>query len=138
MFCRVEHANEKHFSATANNGRRIALQQQFAVLVTVWAKLVDNSAVIVAKSRSNSIIVRGRSPGHFKYRSLGSHDSTETSLPPSSVEDTLYSSSSDFPTQTRLQQGEQILQQPTGASLLGNYTVQCRRGGRCGCTTEIK
>jgi len=56
--------------ATANNGKRRAQQQYFLVVVELWASVArahgDNSWVLIATKESDPMVVRGRSPGHYK------------------------------------------------------------------------
>ncbi|KAL8939404.1 MAG: hypothetical protein Q9216_003369 [Gyalolechia sp. 2 TL-2023] len=54
--------------ATANNGRRKELQQHFVVRLQVVATLSTGARVAICDSRSNAIIVRGRSPRNFQAR----------------------------------------------------------------------
>ncbi|KAK3187401.1 hypothetical protein K4F52_003746 [Lecanicillium sp. MT-2017a] len=57
-------------SATMNNGNRRQTQQYFHLLVELWADIGGAQGtgqyVRVAYRRSRRIIVRGRSPGHYK------------------------------------------------------------------------
>ncbi len=57
-------------SATMNNGNRRQTQQYFHLLIELWADIGGAQAtgqyVRVAYRRSRRIIVRGRSPGHYK------------------------------------------------------------------------
>lgn len=55
--------------ATANNGKRRAQQQYFHVVVELFADVGrhgDNQWVKVATAQSHPMVVRGRSPGHYK------------------------------------------------------------------------
>lgn len=59
--------------ATANNGKRRAQQQYYNLVVELHAKIsspvstgVGSQWVRVAKKLSDSMVVRGRSPGHYK------------------------------------------------------------------------
>lgn len=54
--------------ATANNGRRRELQQHFILRIKLMATLATGAKVAVAEAKSNSIIVRGRSPRNFATR----------------------------------------------------------------------
>ncbi|KAI5272319.1 p53-like transcription factor [Aureobasidium subglaciale] len=55
-------------SATANNGRRKELQQHFIVHLKVVATLATGGKVTICHSKSNPIVVRGRSPRNFQSR----------------------------------------------------------------------
>ncbi|KAJ2766536.1 hypothetical protein IWQ56_002968, partial [Coemansia nantahalensis] len=52
-------------TATANNGKRRAAQQYYALEVELLAACDDGHCVAVATSTSSPIVVRGRSPGHY-------------------------------------------------------------------------
>ena len=56
--------------ATANNGKRRAQQQYFHVVVELSACVPNSSSgeqwVIIATKESEPMVVRGRSPGHYK------------------------------------------------------------------------
>lgn len=68
--------------ATANNGKRRAQQQFFHVVVELWADVVrmgKSEWVEIATRQSAQMVVRGRSPGHYKDN--GRRDST-TSMDP--------------------------------------------------------
>ena len=55
--------------ATANNGKRRAQQQYFHVVVELFADVGrhgDRQWVMVASAQSHPMVVRGRSPGHYK------------------------------------------------------------------------
>ncbi|KEF59828.1 uncharacterized protein A1O9_04676 [Exophiala aquamarina CBS 119918] len=56
--------------ATANNGKRRAQQQYFLVVVELSASVArargDESWVVIATKESDPMVVRGRSPGHYK------------------------------------------------------------------------
>ena len=54
--------------ATANNGRRKELQQQFIVRLKVVAALANGMGVTLCEADSGPIIVRGRSPRNFESR----------------------------------------------------------------------
>lgn len=54
--------------ATANNGRRKELQQQFVVRLKVVATLANGIGVTLCEADSGPIIVRGRSPRNFESR----------------------------------------------------------------------
>ncbi|OJJ46619.1 hypothetical protein ASPZODRAFT_16376 [Penicilliopsis zonata CBS 506.65] len=71
--------------ATANNGKRRAQQQYYNLVVELWAELADSvnedgetEWVKIARRLSDPMVVRGRSPGHYKD---GRRDST-TSMGP--------------------------------------------------------
>jgi hypothetical protein len=55
-------------SATANNGRRKELQQHFIVHLKVVATLATGGKVTICHTKSNPIVVRGRSPRNFSSR----------------------------------------------------------------------
>ncbi|KAI5307297.1 hypothetical protein KEM56_000581 [Ascosphaera pollenicola] len=66
--------------ATANNGKRRATQQYYNLVVTLYADVSSKGApnwVPLAKRKSEPIIVRGRSPSH--YKDSGKHGAPETS-----------------------------------------------------------
>lgn len=69
--------------ATANNGKRRAQQQYFLVVVELSACVSrahgDESWVLIATKESDPMVVRGRSPGHYKDN--GRRDS-ESSMDP--------------------------------------------------------
>lgn len=56
--------------ATANNGKRRAQQQYFLVVVELSANIArtpgDENWVLIATKESDPMVVRGRSPGHYK------------------------------------------------------------------------
>ncbi|KAK2737727.1 hypothetical protein FQN55_000942 [Onygenales sp. PD_40] len=57
--------------ATANNGKRRAQQQYYNLVVELYAEVplangVESRWVLIAKRLSHSMVVRGRSPGHYK------------------------------------------------------------------------
>ncbi|RMZ90156.1 hypothetical protein DV736_g2607, partial [Chaetothyriales sp. CBS 134916] len=55
--------------ATANNGKRRAQQQYFHVVVELWACINRKHGedwVLMATQDSDQVVVRGRSPGHYK------------------------------------------------------------------------
>ncbi|KIW32863.1 uncharacterized protein PV07_04377 [Cladophialophora immunda] len=55
--------------ATANNGKRRAQQQYFLVVVELSANIgrqSDENWVVIATKESDPMVVRGRSPGHYK------------------------------------------------------------------------
>lgn len=55
--------------ATANNGKRRAQQQYYNLVVELFAEInngVGSQWVLVAKRLSHPMVVRGRSPGHYK------------------------------------------------------------------------
>lgn len=55
-------------SATANNGRRKELQQHFVVHLKVVATLATGGKITICQTKSNPIVVRGRSPRNFQSR----------------------------------------------------------------------
>ncbi len=68
--------------ATANNGKRRAQQQFFHVVVELWAdvgRMGKSEWIEIATRQSAQMVVRGRSPGHYKDN--GRRDST-TSMDP--------------------------------------------------------
>lgn len=69
--------------ATANNGKRRAQQQYFLVVVELSANIARNQGeedwVVIATKESDPMVVRGRSPGHYKDN--GRRDS-QTSMDP--------------------------------------------------------
>ncbi|EXJ90550.1 hypothetical protein A1O1_03653 [Capronia coronata CBS 617.96] len=69
--------------ATANNGKRRAQQQYFLVVVELSANIArspgDENWVVIATKESDPMVVRGRSPGHYKDN--GRRDS-QTSMDP--------------------------------------------------------
>ncbi|KIV89654.1 hypothetical protein PV10_07039 [Exophiala mesophila] len=84
--------------ATANNGKRRAQQQYFQVVVELSADIGRTSGtedwVLIATRESEPVVVRGRSPGHYKDtqrrdsqtsmdpdRGNGSGDSSQSSIP---------------------------------------------------------
>ncbi|KAK6383786.1 hypothetical protein LTS17_003078 [Exophiala oligosperma] len=56
--------------ATANNGKRRAQQQYFLLVVELSANIArspgDENWVVIATKESDPMVVRGRSPGHYK------------------------------------------------------------------------
>ncbi|KAI1298685.1 hypothetical protein EDD11_006755 [Mortierella claussenii] len=52
-------------TATANNGKRRAAQQYYQVHVDLFAETDSGERVMVARSFSAPLVVRGRSPGHY-------------------------------------------------------------------------
>ncbi|KAF9921044.1 meiosis-specific transcription factor ndt80 [Linnemannia zychae] len=52
-------------TATANNGKRRAAQQFYILIVDLFAHTQDGHIIRVAASQSDSLVVRGRSPGHY-------------------------------------------------------------------------
>ncbi|EXJ81006.1 hypothetical protein A1O3_07294 [Capronia epimyces CBS 606.96] len=56
--------------ATANNGKRRAQQQYFLVVVELSANIArtpgEENWVVIASKESDPMVVRGRSPGHYK------------------------------------------------------------------------
>ena len=70
--------------ATANNGKRRAQQQYYNLVVELYAEIsnpvagCDTQWVKIARKQSHPMVVRGRSPGHYKD---GRRDST-TSMGP--------------------------------------------------------
>lgn len=73
--------------ATANNGKRRAQQQFYQLVTELYADISDSGPesspqwVLIAKKFSAPMVVRGRSPGHYKDN--GRRDST-TSIGPDS------------------------------------------------------
>lgn len=69
--------------ATANNGKRRAQQQYFLVVVELSANIArapgEENWVLIATKESDPMVVRGRSPGHYKDN--GRRDS-QTSMDP--------------------------------------------------------
>jgi len=64
--------------ATANNGKRRAAQQYYHLLVELWADVGNQSPekqLRVAYRKSDKMIVRGRSPGHYQGDRRGSTSS---------------------------------------------------------------
>ncbi|KOS18285.1 Transcription factor vib-1 [Escovopsis weberi] len=64
--------------ATQNNGRRRAAQQYYHLMVELWADLgtqMSEKWVKVAFRKSEKMIVRGRSPGHYQNGKSRSHSS---------------------------------------------------------------
>ena len=51
--------------STANNGKRADIQQYFYLKLEVIARLEDGRIFPIAETVSDSLIIRGRSPGHF-------------------------------------------------------------------------
>lgn len=74
--------------ATANNGKRRAQQQYYNLVVELHAEVVTSSGaskwVEVARRQSHPMVVRGRSPGHYKD---GRRDSTASMGPDGSSGD---------------------------------------------------
>ncbi|PGH16742.1 hypothetical protein AJ79_01615 [Helicocarpus griseus UAMH5409] len=57
--------------ATANNGKRRAQQQYYNLVVELYAEITTQNGaelqwVLIAKRLSHPMVVRGRSPGHYK------------------------------------------------------------------------
>jgi hypothetical protein len=52
-------------TATANNGKRRATQQFYILMVDLFAHTQDGRIIRVAASQSDTLVVRGRSPGHY-------------------------------------------------------------------------
>ncbi|KAF9095771.1 meiosis-specific transcription factor ndt80 [Mortierella sp. GBA35] len=52
-------------TATANNGKRRATQQYYILMVDLYAHTEDGQVFRVAATQSDSLVVRGRSPGHY-------------------------------------------------------------------------
>lgn len=69
--------------ATANNGKRRAQQQYFVVVVELSVNVArtpgDENWIVIATKESEPMVVRGRSPGHYKDN--GRRDS-QTSMDP--------------------------------------------------------
>ena len=82
----VQHTFERiqFQKATANNGKRRAQQQYYNLIVELYAEVsnpvagCDSQWIKIAKRESQPMVVRGRSPGHYKD---GRRDST-TSMGP--------------------------------------------------------
>lgn len=69
--------------ATANNGKRRAQQQFYNLVVELQAEVAgpvggESQWVLIARRHSDSMVVRGRSPGHYKD---GRRDSTASMGP---------------------------------------------------------
>ncbi|KAJ5485124.1 NDT80 / PhoG like DNA-binding family protein [Penicillium diatomitis] len=69
--------------ATANNGKRRAQQQFYNLVVELYAEVSGSlesrtQSVLIARRHSESLVVRGRSPGHYRD---GRRDSTASSGP---------------------------------------------------------
>ncbi|KAL6896464.1 p53-like transcription factor [Trichoderma evansii] len=62
--------------ATQNNGKRRAAQQYYHLMVELWADLgsqTPDKFVKIAYRKSEKMIVRGRSPGHYQNEKRRSH-----------------------------------------------------------------
>lgn len=75
--------------ATANNGKRRAQQQYYNLVVELHAEVSDpvtgeSEPVLIARRHSHRMVVRGRSPGHYKD---GRRDSTASMGPDGSSGD---------------------------------------------------
>ncbi|KAG0263157.1 hypothetical protein DFQ27_001901 [Actinomortierella ambigua] len=72
-------------TATANNGKRRAAQQYYVLQVDLYATTEDGRLYRVASTQSASLVVRGRSPGHYadNHERFSQHASVPTS--PTSV-----------------------------------------------------
>ncbi|KAJ5281693.1 p53-like transcription factor DNA-binding [Penicillium angulare] len=75
--------------ATANNGKRRAQQQYYNLVVELHAEVSDPvtgefEPIIIARRHSHRMVVRGRSPGHYKD---GRRDSTASMGPDGSAGD---------------------------------------------------
>ncbi|KAJ5915202.1 p53-like transcription factor DNA-binding [Penicillium verhagenii] len=75
--------------ATANNGKRRAQQQYYNLVVELHAEIADpvtgeSEPILVARRHSHRMVVRGRSPGHYKD---GRRDSTASMGPDGSSGD---------------------------------------------------
>ncbi|OKL62428.1 hypothetical protein UA08_02599 [Talaromyces atroroseus] len=84
--------------ATANNGKRRAQQQYYNLVVELHAKVERQDGlqwVKVAKKISDPMVVRGRSPGHYKDGRRGSSASTGDGGDPGDAGRTILSSSID-------------------------------------------
>ncbi|KAL7315206.1 meiosis-specific transcription factor ndt80 [Mucor circinelloides] len=64
-------------TATANNGKRRAAQQYYVIVVELLAKLRNGNTITVATAKSSSLVVRGRSPGHYAETDSGAHSSSK-------------------------------------------------------------
>ena len=70
--------------ATANNGKRRAAQQYFSLIVEAYAVILGAQGpeeIRVAVAKSNPVVVRGRSPGHYSDNLLASSNSESKSRP---------------------------------------------------------
>lgn len=68
-------------SATANNGKRRASQQYFHLMVELWVDIRADGAdkakwVKIAYTISDKVVVRGRSPSHYKAENQGGGSSS--------------------------------------------------------------
>lgn len=61
--------------ATANNGKRKATQQYFRFVTQLFAE-VGTQSIKIAQIKSAKLVVRGRSPGHYKTERYPSSDET--------------------------------------------------------------
>ncbi|KAI1177439.1 hypothetical protein F4777DRAFT_205442 [Nemania sp. FL0916] len=64
--------------ATANNGKRRAAQQYYHLIVELYADVGSHSGdqyIKIAERKSEKMIVRGRSPGHYQNERRGSTSS---------------------------------------------------------------
>ncbi|KAB8254641.1 hypothetical protein BDV32DRAFT_11656 [Aspergillus pseudonomiae] len=52
--------------ATANNGKRRAQQQYYNLVVDLYAEVAESQWIKIARKLSHPMVVRGRSPGHYK------------------------------------------------------------------------
>ncbi|KAE8410278.1 hypothetical protein BDV36DRAFT_278339 [Aspergillus pseudocaelatus] len=52
--------------ATANNGKRRAQQQYYNLVVDLYAEIAESQWIKIARKLSHPMVVRGRSPGHYK------------------------------------------------------------------------
>ncbi|KAF9428469.1 hypothetical protein BGZ94_002260 [Podila epigama] len=52
-------------TATANNGKRKAAQQFYVLMVDLYAHTESGRTICVASCQSDTLVVRGRSPGHY-------------------------------------------------------------------------
>ncbi|CEP08848.1 hypothetical protein [Parasitella parasitica] len=104
-------------TATANNGKRRAAQQYYEIVVDLFANSSTGKQFKVASCTSASLVVRGRSPGHYadshtRYRSVdadtpstaslgslgqGAGNTTNPSMPPPSSSGTVSTSSGNGP-----------------------------------------
>ncbi|KAG9513945.1 p53-like transcription factor, partial [Aureobasidium melanogenum] len=68
-------------SATANNGKRRASQQYFHLMVELWVDVREDETrkpkwVKIACAISDKVVVRGRSPSHYKAENQGGGSSS--------------------------------------------------------------
>ena len=68
--------------ATANNGKRRAQQQHYRLVVELHAELASGEWIKIARQLSNPVVVRGRSPIHYKSAGRSRRDHSTTILEP--------------------------------------------------------